>query len=932
MKRRRSEESDERPRGASTRQVESQQPSSQPEQEGADSRLLPPPPPSADFRFVRRQHSTRQRAAQQQQLQEEERRRQEAEQQQQKRAQKRQSRLAIEKSLSAEPAKPAPGSRRACRQLSKSETARVLIIGGGPAGLSAAWRLVQQGYSEVQILEARDRLGGRVNTLHLDQLVDSAIQQRRRQIGQQQAQDDAELRRLQRLRLRPNLGLVDEGAAFIHGYKAANPMYEIFPSKEVKEKSEGNEQWWEDGRTLRPELVDTARDIYELISDRVLNRVEREETQRGRGSRGELTPAALSDDRSVAECFTTELNGFWQRRQRLRDGGEDSDTELRLWRTTRSLTREQQGDSASVSSESSSFSFPSSTSSISLSQDLCNSQTSTVAFASSASAMSSAGSSSSSSSSRSREDQLKRVLAALSTSQHCYVAAGGELSARDLLHCANEPPLVTPEMVPDKGYSWLTDWLVAHLGSAPTFRLGCQVTRVEERPQEGQPREERKAEQREEDREGGSESCYVEVTARQAENGREERLIADYVIVTAPIGVLLQDSIAFWPSLSTVHPLSAPSVSRDECIRQLRMGRESKVILCWSEPWWGEQMQYFRSPAHPCIKIINLAALETSKYTLVIHFAPPLAAKVEGMPTAEAAAFAVGILRSMFGRHVPDCDFCHVTRWGVDQWSMGSYSFVPVGSSSSYSNWLADLSFESRVLFAGEHCAGGDMQTVHGAYRSGDQAARRVKLLVEQHGLREAEHRQVRQTAEQALRDDRNRQAKQDTARPPVPSSHHCPCSSRAGGEGVQNGRRPEGRRAPAASQAGGEAGGGGGRAASVCPHAAAAFCPTIVGSSCCRRLRTSTASPGSDWWIRCCSWCSAAVIPGCSLLTDAATTAAACPTRSACLLCRAAEELAQRHARSAAACSCSSPLVPGRLIRALLLPSQLVDREDGRR
>ncbi|MCS7050305.1 MAG: FAD-dependent oxidoreductase, partial [Thermomicrobium sp.] len=40
---------------------------------------------------------------------------------------------------------------------------RVLILGGGVAGLAAAWRLVQAGV-EVLVLEARERVGGRVWT------------------------------------------------------------------------------------------------------------------------------------------------------------------------------------------------------------------------------------------------------------------------------------------------------------------------------------------------------------------------------------------------------------------------------------------------------------------------------------------------------------------------------------------------------------------------------------------------------------------------------------------------------------------------------------------------------------------------------------------------------------------------------------------------
>lgn len=42
---------------------------------------------------------------------------------------------------------------------------RVCIIGGGVAGLGAAQQLIQSGVDDILILEAQDRVGGRVFTL-----------------------------------------------------------------------------------------------------------------------------------------------------------------------------------------------------------------------------------------------------------------------------------------------------------------------------------------------------------------------------------------------------------------------------------------------------------------------------------------------------------------------------------------------------------------------------------------------------------------------------------------------------------------------------------------------------------------------------------------------------------------------------------------------
>ena len=45
------------------------------------------------------------------------------------------------------------------------QTARVAIVGGGLAGLMAAWRLVQHGVRDVVLLEARTTLGGRIRSV-----------------------------------------------------------------------------------------------------------------------------------------------------------------------------------------------------------------------------------------------------------------------------------------------------------------------------------------------------------------------------------------------------------------------------------------------------------------------------------------------------------------------------------------------------------------------------------------------------------------------------------------------------------------------------------------------------------------------------------------------------------------------------------------------
>lgn len=64
------------------------------------------------------------------------------------------------------------------RSLSKTkQTARIIIIGAGTAGIAAATRLLEQGFKNVLLLEAEDRIGGRINTIPFaDNVVDLGAQ------------------------------------------------------------------------------------------------------------------------------------------------------------------------------------------------------------------------------------------------------------------------------------------------------------------------------------------------------------------------------------------------------------------------------------------------------------------------------------------------------------------------------------------------------------------------------------------------------------------------------------------------------------------------------------------------------------------------------------------------------------------------------------
>ncbi|XP_017863456.1 PREDICTED: protein anon-37Cs-like [Drosophila arizonae] len=70
-----------------------------------------------------------------------------------------------------------PVAQRARLQRESKETARIIIVGSGPAGIAAATRLLEHGFRHVRILEAEDRIGGRINTIpYGDNVIDLGAQ------------------------------------------------------------------------------------------------------------------------------------------------------------------------------------------------------------------------------------------------------------------------------------------------------------------------------------------------------------------------------------------------------------------------------------------------------------------------------------------------------------------------------------------------------------------------------------------------------------------------------------------------------------------------------------------------------------------------------------------------------------------------------------
>ena len=211
-----------------------------------------------------------------------------------------------------------------------------------------------------------------------------------------------------------------------------------------------------------------------------------------------------------------------------------------------------------------------------------------------------------------------------------------------------------------------------------------------------------------------------------------EILEANQIVLTAPLGILKNDTIAFAPALPPWK--TAP-------IKRLGFGTLNKVILVYEKPFWNVDQDMFgllREPEVPdsldqedyvsnrgrfylfwnCIKTSGLPVL-------IALMAGDAAHQAETDSDETLVASVTQELARMFKQAVlPKPTETIVTRWGKDRFARGSYSYV--GATSEPGDYDAMARPIGNLHFAGEATCGTHPATVHGAYISGLRAASEV--------------------------------------------------------------------------------------------------------------------------------------------------------------------------------------------------------------
>ncbi|KAK9447937.1 flavin-containing amine oxidoreductase-domain containing protein [Limtongia smithiae] len=214
-----------------------------------------------------------------------------------------------------------------------------------------------------------------------------------------------------------------------------------------------------------------------------------------------------------------------------------------------------------------------------------------------------------------------------------------------------------------------------------------------------------------------------------------EQISADRVVCTVPLGVLKSGSVQFSPELSP---------NKKSSISNLGFGVLNKVVLVYDHCFWDAESDFIgiarghADSGNPysqdsyansrgrfymfwnCMNVVG-------KNCLVALLAGQAAYDTSTQTDDALIQEATTVLSRIY----PNTQISYpketlITRWHMDPYSLGSYSYVgPSATGKDYDN-LAAPEHEDNLFFAGEATSRTHPATVHGAYLSGLRCAEQV--------------------------------------------------------------------------------------------------------------------------------------------------------------------------------------------------------------
>ena len=193
---------------------------------------------------------------------------------------------------------------------------------------------------------------------------------------------------------------------------------------------------------------------------------------------------------------------------------------------------------------------------------------------------------------------------------------------------------------------------------------------------------------------------------------------AKKVIITLPLGVLKKGVVEFSPKLPE------PKIA---AINRLGMGILNKLYLQFPEVFWDKQthlLGYMAINKGEWAEWLNI--YRYTKQPVLLGFnAGSYGGAIELLPDKEIISSAMETLRQMYGSQIPNPTGFLITRWQQDPFSYGSYSYIATGATPSDRQTLGEP-IDNRLFFAGEATSQKYPATVHGAFLSGVEAAKKI--------------------------------------------------------------------------------------------------------------------------------------------------------------------------------------------------------------
>ncbi len=222
---------------------------------------------------------------------------------------------------------------------------------------------------------------------------------------------------------------------------------------------------------------------------------------------------------------------------------------------------------------------------------------------------------------------------------------------------------------------------------------------------------------------------------------------AEFCIVTLPIACL-KTAISTPDSIDNGMFCPCLSKEKEEAITMLQMGSYKKVFLTFDEIFWSTDASFIglaRSPLKKpqlfgktdiglgnFLNVDNTHAKLYGQPVLEITLAGGSAQWATGRESKKIKAAVLNFIDDSMctndgSSFASRCTGCHVTRWEEDELSRGAYAGFTLGTLERHAAALATPEWDGRLFFAGDAVIAEYEGSVHGALLSGKDAA--LKLL-----------------------------------------------------------------------------------------------------------------------------------------------------------------------------------------------------------